>query len=82
MPNIAQKIAGINKAKFKKHKQLIIDELKEKCKCRKEICPVDGKCRETEVIYSAEVKNSDGVIKNYIGQTTNTSQKLLNINQI
>ena len=27
MPNIAQKIAGINKAKFKKHKQLIIDEL-------------------------------------------------------
>ena len=67
-----QKIAGINKAKLKKHKQLIINESKEKCSCRKEVCPVDGNCKETETIYSAEVKNSDGFIKNYIGQTTNT----------
>ena len=53
MQNVAQKIAGINKAKIKLDNNLDMDPKVRKCKCRKDICPVAGEGKKRQAIYNA-----------------------------
>ena len=40
------------------------------CNCRKYICPLDGKCRSSAIIYKAKVETADArTSKEYIGMT-------------
>ena len=60
------------------HSQKILKEFcddfenKRKCNCRnKNLCPLDGECLTSNVIYEATVTTTSGDRKTYIGMTEN-----------
>ena len=76
MPNLKQIIGGQNKKILEKVNKEA-DKKESKCKCRGGIrnCPIEGRCRETELIYEAEVKATDKSDKKYLGCTATTFTK-------
>ena len=65
MPNVATIVNCNNNSSLKQNNQKKVD----KCNCRnKNECPLDGKCREKEIVYQAQVKSSAGV-ETYVGVT-------------
>ena len=73
MPNLKQIISGQNKKILEKVNKNT-DKKEENCKCRGGIgnCPIEGRCKEAELIYEAEVKATDKSDKRYLGCTGTT----------
>ena len=67
MPNMARIISGHNKKMTGASKHM---ETKD-CNCRTSPCPLDGKCKTTDLVYQSNVE-TEGSIKQYIGLTSNT----------
>ena len=61
----------------KKHNEKILNECddvenRRKCKCRNnDLCPFDGECLTSKVIYEATVTTTSSDTKTYIGMTEN-----------
>ena len=72
MPNIKQIISNHNKSITKKNKPQ--EPTQPSCNCRRNtVCPLDGKCLTSGVIYQATVTRQDNLKEEtYVGLTDNT----------
>ena len=78
MPNVSQIIANHNKSVIKKNRP---EETSDKtCNCRRDkVCPLDGKCLTSSIIYQATVVRQDnGKDETYIGLTDNSFKTRFN----
>ena len=75
MPNMKQIISTHNKSVIRKNKaHELTQDTKDNCNCRKDrICPLDGKCLTSGLIYLATVTRQDNPKdETYVGLTDNT----------
>ena len=73
-PNFKSHINRNNKKVIK-----IQDAQQDTCECRNDVCPVQGKCGQSEVVYRAEVKQLDNdVVDTYTGCTKQKFRKRYN----
>ncbi len=78
MPNIKSSISRHNNQILSKHK-IPPSSLQQNCNCRKRTdCPLNNNCLSNSIVYKAEVKSSDGEIKEYIGMTANRFKERYN----
>ena len=55
---------------------------KRSCSCPKNaICPLDGQCLESNIIYHAKVQQSDQKVTNYIGMTSTDFKSRLGVHR-
>ena len=82
MPNIQQIISSHNKSLIRKTTP--DDPSRNMCNCRKgKVCPLEGKCLESELIYQAVVTREDNSkIESYIGLTENQFKTRYNAHTI
>ena len=64
-PNIQQIITGHNKKLLGRN----TPNVDKKCTCRKNACPVEGKCKQEGTIYQAQVKHIDPVSGTEVKET-------------
>ena len=67
MPNFAKILNGISKSKLKDESD---DNTTNRCTCTDEPCPLNGKCKEKEVVYKATVTTDNE--NTYTGLSENT----------
>lgn len=68
MPNIKENIQAFNNSTLEKKKA---KQDKKPCNCRRPAeCPMNGECREKEIVYRATVTTDEGK-ETYIGMTEN-----------
>ena len=72
LPNIGKRLAKLNTKKLSVAQVQVPNE--GDCRCRQE-CPVDGECKDSNLIYSASVssmENGQEKVGKYYGQTSTT----------
>ena len=68
-PNLAETITAHNKTLLKS--KYIVQS--NKCNCRTQKCPMDGKCLEKNIIYQAKITEKiSKKVETYIGRTSTT----------
>ena len=79
MPNMKKnKIKEHNKKILKREETKDLPE-ESKCNCQKSrICPLDKKCQTNDLVYGAELRESNGTIHTYVGSTTNFKKRFRN----
>ena len=68
MPSMERRIKRMNVKKLRIEDK---NETELECKCRKD-CPMEGKCKDKEIVYRAEIKSKEGdneIVKKYVGLT-------------
>ena len=76
MDNCKSVISKHNFGTLLKNKSDVVAPTKENCNCIESTeCPLNNNCLTKSVVYKAEVTDDTGVIRDYIGMTSNTFKK-------
>ena len=76
MDNCKSVISKHNFGPLLKNKSDVVASTKKNCNCIESTeCPLNNNCLTKSVVYKAEVTDDTGVIRDYIGMTSNTFKK-------
>ena len=76
MDNCKSVISKHNFGTLLKNKIVVVASTKDNCNCIESTeCPLNNNCLTKSVVYKAEVTDDTGVIRDYIGMTSNTFKK-------
>ena len=76
MDNCKSVISKHNFGTLLKNKSVVVASTKDNCNCIESTeCPLNNNCLTKSVVSKAEVTDDTGVIRDYIGMTSNTFKK-------